>query len=166
MGLRAGLSVLPTSAPGPPRCRFPVRSPGVSARRGPTCTMIAPRFPPTARGIVLGNTPPTTLCPGQPTLEGPVCCLARKLGLGVSTDSARGPETTGNYRYQSGKSDGRMGRPTRRLTARFTRDGFEKSQFSGVSSALEQLPRHHHPLDLISPLVDLGDRGPWGSFRR
>ena len=30
----------------------------------------------------------------------------------------------------------------------------------------EQLPRHHHPLDLVGALVDLGDRGPAGSFRR
>ena len=32
--------------------------------------------------------------------------------------------------------------------------------------ALEQLARHHHALDLVGALVDLGDRGPGGSFRR
>jgi hypothetical protein len=30
----------------------------------------------------------------------------------------------------------------------------------------KQLPGHHHPLDLVRPLVDLGDRGPTGSFCR
>jgi hypothetical protein len=42
----------------------------------------------------------------------------------------------------------------------------ENPQASGRLPALEELPRHHHALDLIGPLVDLGDRGPAGSFRR
>jgi hypothetical protein len=33
-------------------------------------------------------------------------------------------------------------------------------------SALKELPRHHHPLDLVGAIVDLGDRGPDGGFRR
>jgi hypothetical protein len=36
----------------------------------------------------------------------------------------------------------------------------------GETSILEQLPGHHHPLDLVGALVDLGDRGPADSFRR
>src|ERR1019366_9723279 len=32
---------------------------------------------------------------------------------GISTNSARGPETTGNNRHQSGKPDTRTGGPTR-----------------------------------------------------
>jgi hypothetical protein len=51
-------------------------------------------------------------------------------------------------------------------TARVTRDWFAKPQVSGLYSALEQLPRHDHALDLVGALVDLGDRGPGGSFRR
>jgi hypothetical protein len=31
---------------------------------------------------------------------------------------------------------------------------------------LEQLPRHYHALDLVRALIDLGDRGSRGSFRR
>jgi hypothetical protein len=41
-----------------------------------------------------------------------------------------------------------------------------RRQVSALLPALEQLPRHHHALDLVRPLVDLGDRGPQGSFRR
>jgi len=48
--------------------------------------------------------PPRALWPGESA------CLAT---LGASTDSARGPETTGNHRYQSGESDTRMNRQTR-----------------------------------------------------
>ena len=36
----------------------------------------------------------------------------------------------------------------------------------GRNRLLQQLPRDHHPLDLVGALVDLGDRGPAGSFRR
>jgi len=36
----------------------------------------------------------------------------------------------------------------------------------GPISLLKQLPRHDHALDLVGALVDLGDRGPAGSFRR
>jgi hypothetical protein len=43
--------------------------------------------------------------------------------------------------------------------ARVTRDWFAKPQVSGPLSALEELPRHHHPLDLVGALVDLGDLG-------
>jgi hypothetical protein len=39
---------------------------------------------------------------------------------GISTNSAPGPETTGNNQRQSGKPDTRTGRPTRRRTARFS----------------------------------------------
>jgi hypothetical protein len=35
----------------------------------------------------------------------------------------------------------------------------------GRLPALEQLPGHHHALDLVGALVDLGDRGSAGSFR-
>jgi len=34
------------------------------------------------------------------------------------------------------------------------------------AALLQELPRHHHALDLVRPLVDLGDRGAAGSFRR
>jgi hypothetical protein len=50
--------------------------------------------------------------------------------------------------------------------ARSTRDGSEKPQVSALIDLLQKLPGHHHPLDLVGPLVDLGDRGPAGSFRR
>jgi NAD(P)-dependent dehydrogenase (short-subunit alcohol dehydrogenase family) len=33
------------------------------------------------------------------------------------------------------------------------------------TSTLQQLPGHDHALDLVGPLVDLGDRGSAGSFR-
>src|ERR1700676_4229143 len=86
-------------------------------------------------------------------------------GIGMPSDArgqhrfSTGPETTGNYRYQSGKSDARIGRPTRRLTASFTRDGFENTQFRDPMSPLEQLAGHDHALDLVGALVDLGDLG-------
>jgi hypothetical protein len=35
-----------------------------------------------------------------------------------------------------------------------------------TSVLLEQLPGHHHALDLVGALVDLGDRGLAGSSRR
>jgi len=83
----------------------------------------------------------------------------------VSTDSARvrkRREITGINRVNRTRerAAGLVG-----LAARFTRDRLEKPQVSALISALEQLPRHHHPLDLVGALVDLGDRGPWGSFR-
>jgi hypothetical protein len=43
--------------------------------------------------------------------------------------------------------------------ARFTRDTFEKPQFSGPMSALQKLAGHDHALDLVGARVDLGDRG-------
>ncbi len=52
------------------------------------------------------------------------------------------------------------------LAARFTQDGFEKPQVSAPKSALQELAGHHHALDLVGALVDLGDRGPAGSFGR
>jgi hypothetical protein len=48
------------------------------------------------------------------------------------------------------------------LAARFTRDKPEKPQVSALISPLEQLPRHHHPLDLVRPLINLGDLGVVG----
>ena len=36
----------------------------------------------------------------------------------------------------------------------------------GPRSALQELAGHDHALDLVGALVDLGDRGPVGSFRR
>ncbi len=39
-------------------------------------------------------------------------------------------------------------------------------QVSALFSALQQLPGHHHALDLVGALVDLGDRGPGSSFYR
>ena len=87
--------------------------------------------------------------------------------LGVSTDSARGPETTGitginritRTRERAARLVG--------LAARFMRDGFENPQVNGLISALEELSRHHHPLDLVGALVDLGvlrglpNSAPW-----
>jgi hypothetical protein len=52
------------------------------------------------------------------------------------------------------------------LAARFTPERFEKLQVRAPKSAPEQLPSHHHALDLVGALVDLGDRGPAGSFCR
>src|SRR5713101_206284 len=43
------------------------------------------------------------------------------------------------------------------LAARFTQDRFEKPQVSGPISALEELAGHHHALNLVGALVDLGD---------
>jgi hypothetical protein len=57
-------------------------------------------------------------------------------------------------------------RPLVGLAARFTQVDPEKPQVSAPLSALEQLPGHYHPLDLVRALIDLGDRGPAGSFRR
>ena len=93
------------------------------------------------------STPPTTawIVPGWPT--------------GVSTDSARGRETTGKNRHQPDNQDMRTGRPTRRRTARFPARRTREPQVSGRISPLQQLPRHHHPLDLVGALVDLGDLG-------
>ncbi len=42
----------------------------------------------------------------------------------------------------------------------------ENPQVNGHKSALEELPRHDHALDLVGALVDLGDRGLAGSLRR
>jgi hypothetical protein len=52
------------------------------------------------------------------------------------------------------------------LTASFTRYRVEKPQVSRAELPLQQLTGHHHALDLVGALVDLGDRGPGGSFRR
>jgi hypothetical protein len=41
-----------------------------------------------------------------------------------------------------------------------------KTQVSTVELFLQELPGHDHALDLVGALVDLGDRGPWDSFRR
>jgi hypothetical protein len=43
------------------------------------------------------------------------------------------------------------------LAARFTRDGLKKPQVNTPVSPLEQLPGHHHALDLVGALIDLGD---------
>jgi hypothetical protein len=40
------------------------------------------------------------------------------------------------------------------------------SGFTTPDLLLQRLSRHDHPLDLVGPLVDLGGRGPDGSFRR
>jgi hypothetical protein len=72
-------------------------------------------------------------------------------------------ETTGtNQVIRARERAARLGS----LAARFKRDVSKNPQVSARISPLEQLPRQHHALDLISPLVDLGDRGPVGSFRR
>ncbi len=84
----------------------------------------------------------------------------------VSTDSARGRETMGNNRHQPDNPDTRTGRPTRWPDGLYISNTPENQQVSTEIYLLQQLPRHHHPLDLIRALVDLGDSGPWGSFRR
>jgi hypothetical protein len=43
---------------------------------------------------------------------------------------------------------------------------YKKPQVRDEESALKQLPSHDHALDLVGALIDLGDRGPGGSFRR
>jgi len=58
------------------------------------------------------------------------------------------------------------GRPTQRRTARFSPGRPENRQVSALISALEELAGHDHALDLVGAFVDLGGRGPVGSFRR
>jgi hypothetical protein len=45
-------------------------------------------------------------------------------------------------------------------------DAAGQCQVAHTAALLKQLPRHHHPLDLVGALVDLGDRGPADSLRR
>jgi hypothetical protein len=40
-----------------------------------------------------------------------------------------------------------------------------RSQSPLVTRLFEDLPRHDDALDLVGALVDLGGRGPYGSFR-
>jgi hypothetical protein len=83
----------------------------------------------------------------------------------VSTDSARGRETTGTNRHEPGNPGMRTGRPTRESGLPFKARRLRETAGQRPNITLKQLPRHHHPLHLIRPLVDLGDRGPAGSFR-
>jgi hypothetical protein len=59
-----------------------------------------------------------------------------------------------------------MGRPTRQLDGRPCQARTEKSQVSARILALKQLPRHHHSLDLVGALVDLGDLRGHGKGHR
>jgi hypothetical protein len=87
-----------------------------------------------------------------------------QIGVGISTDSARGPETTGNNRYDSDKQPRWRGSPARRWGGPLLIRSFGKPQLNGPTLALEQLPGHHHALDLVGALVDLGVVG--SNFRR
>ncbi len=82
--------------------------------------------------------------------------------LELSTDSVRGPETMGNNWHQPDNQDRERVARLVGLTADFMRDGFGKPQVSGLISALEELPGHDYPMDLVGALVDVRDRGPAG----
>jgi hypothetical protein len=49
---------------------------------------------------------------------------------------------------------------------RLMRYWFEKMQASAPELVLQELPGHHHALDLAGALADLGGRRPVGSYRR
>jgi hypothetical protein len=95
-----------------------------------------------------------------------ISCPACPATPGVSTDSARRPETMGNNRHQSGKPDTRTGRRTRGSDSPFRARRLREAAGQRPGSALKQLPRHDHAMDLVGALVDLGDRGLAVSFRR
>jgi hypothetical protein len=61
------------------------------------------------------------------------------------------------YARHAGKPDTRTGRPTRHRSARFLALQDGEPQVNGPASAFEQLAGHHHALDLVGALVDLGN---------
>jgi hypothetical protein len=84
----------------------------------------------------------------------------RPYSPGISTDSARGPETTGNNRHDSGKPDTRRARPTHQwngpppqVNDRYIR----RSELPNVQP--RDRPPDQHPLDLGRPLKNCEDSG-------
>ena len=86
---------------------------------------------------------------------------------GISTDSARAPETTGNNRHDPGQPDTRRGRlaaewngPSPRVNDRYIR----RSALPYVQPG--DRPPDDHPLNLRRPLEDREGSGRRGSFHR
>jgi hypothetical protein len=89
-----------------------------------------------------------------------------RLGTG-SRDRHRVRETTGNNRYQSGKPGHENGPPNSASDGPFPDQNNQRIRRSTPpQSTLKQLPRHHHSLDLVGALVDLGDLRGHGKGHR
>jgi len=73
------------------------------------------------------------------------------------------PEITSMNRAKQTQPRARTSTPRRAVCYRHV---LSKPQFNGLILPLQELPGHHHALDLVGALVDLGDRGRTGSFPR
>jgi hypothetical protein len=73
----------------------------------------------------------------------------------------------GNNRYQPDNRDRELVVRLYGLAACYTWIRGADNLLGGAPiSILQELPGDDHALDLVGALVDLGDRGPPGSFRR
>jgi hypothetical protein len=89
------------------------------------------------------------------------------VGPGISTDSARGPETTGNNWDDSDKHHTRRGRATHQWNGPPPQVNDRYIRRPGLTNVQSShRPPDQHPLYLARALEDGEDRGLAGSFRR